>query len=64
MSEKPTRHYAQENIAIAIGVALVILAIGLKIGGNIEISSLMNLAFICIAIVGASLITAGIIDKR
>jgi hypothetical protein len=64
MSEKPTRHYTFEDIVINIGAAIIILALGLRIGSSVEVWSVMTLSFVCIAVIGACLIIAGIVDKR
>lgn len=64
MSEKPSRHYTLENIVITIGSVLIILALGLRIGSSVEVWSLTTLSFVCIAVIGACLIIAGILDKR
>ena len=64
MRKEPSHRFVSENIAIALGVTVIFIALGLWPRSSAETWSLVTLSFMCMTVIGACLIIAGLVDKR
>ncbi len=64
MTKTPTYQLAFENIVIAVGVAVILIALGLWLRSSAETWSLATLSFVCLTTIGTCLIIAGLVDRR
>lgn len=62
MGKKP--FLQPEDIVVAVGVVVIVIAIGLWIRSNAQTWSLATLSFGCLTVIGVCLIIAGLVDKR